>query len=195
MPQLYRITATAHHDDSDQNVLSWPSMCACCLEPAGGDEWLDARKTTWSQVYGSIVTWSHGWRVPYCRRCRTHYRYFDHIPDFGAGTSVLTTLSGLGGFLIAGVARSLTVDFVVGDLIFIAVPIALTALVAKIRRLQARKAIRPSCSSRAAAVCYEGEALRELPEWVRWRSRHKFTFTNQEYARAFARSNEGTWRS
>jgi len=188
-PVTYRVTATAHHDDRDQVLLSWPSICACCLEPADGHEWL-IFKTSSSQLHGTTVTWSHGWKVPYCTRCSRHYRYFDYIPNFGFGVSALTFVLCFGVLLIGAISGSLTVGLAVDMLTLIAVLVALTALEAKIRYEKARTAIRPSCSSRASAVRYEGEAQRELPEWVRWRSRHKFTFTNPEYARAFARSNE-----
>jgi hypothetical protein len=160
------------HDDAD--ALVWPRMCCCCCRATD----LDAIGIYSRAKFGNIHALIH---IPYCRRCKLHYRRASGkalesaAEVFGIGLAILSVA------FFAGILIDSIVAFILQLLLLIGA-VAWAGRTFFVARAEIEKGITPECSvARTPAVIF----LTAQPSG--WR----FRFFSRAYAEQFAAVNPG----
>lgn len=155
------------------NLLTWPSLCACCGGQADTKIRASASRTTGKRVQHTTTS---SWEIPYCSQCIKHKEAYESAFKW----------------LLVGLLLGLVVWFFIAQIsstligFFIGIIVALLGILPYAKaKSEAEALMRPRCSSVTSTVKY-----------VAWHGTvHTFIFASKSYLDLFLAANSSKNRS
>jgi hypothetical protein len=170
-------------------IISWPSFCACCSQPATTSLGTSYTRTTGKRV---IHHDTRVWQIPYCQDCVKHVREANSATRWRANRIWMDVCLGflLSGVLILGCHQSIpseSLKYVLDIVVVSSVALLVAFLCRRVQREFSTKIT--IIRARAPASCCSVYRACHYNGW--YGTVHTFRFCNAHFVDALRRANPG----